>query len=252
MQPESSLRMTAAAVAAQDRNAVIYNDFVSKPGQSIVVRDKKLVVMAGITCRQIVVYSRQARIEGPLDVDEIIVDDPRESDAETDADAIHFGGVTGDVGDLVLTNTGQDQVKLGRGSHDFTCHSWFGRAKPRHIDPTTIHNVHQDGWQIMEAQRCSIVKADYVSPTGNNGGIWFNPISVGEKDPERANDPTLIVDCVVLGGTINNNNFGVHIGPSTRCGARNTTLIGKHPYGVLPNAPVIDPIDVNNTKVRVR
>jgi hypothetical protein len=231
-----------------------YPEFVDKPGERLVFTHQPVDFLAGVRCRQIVVYFAQLELCGELDVDEIIVIDPREGgywpDGK-DTDAVHLGGATGRIGELVTLDTGQDVCKVGRGTHDLVIDSWFSRAKPREQREEGVPSVHQDGFQFMNAQRVTIEHADYESPTGNNAGLWFNPISVGSADPGNAQNPDLVVDCVCNGGRIVNRNHGVHLGPSTRCGARNTLLVGKRPYAKLVNAPVVDPVDDQNTKIKV-
>lgn len=182
-----------------------------------------------------------------LDVGKLSASDPRDQ-AGKPADAFHLGGVTGRIGRVIGTGLQADLGKIGRNTRDLRIHHSVGHAvamEKAQQGGGAVGDTHQDGWQVMQAQRVTIDVLDYTGgPSSNHAALFISTNATADW----AGDPTQIQDVVALGGVIYTKAAGVVLAACTRCGARNLHITAHYPWEQAKGA-TIDPIDEGNVKV---
>lgn len=181
-----------------------------------------------------------------LDVGKLSASDPRDQQGKP-ADAFHLGGVSGRIGHVIGTGLQADLGKIGRNTRDLRIHHSVGHAvamEKAQVGGGAVGDTHQDGWQVMQAQRVTFDVMDYTGgPNSNHAALFVSTNATADW----AGDPTQIQDVVALGGVIYTKAAGVVLGACTRCGARNLSITAHYPWEQSKDA-TIDPIDDGNTK----
>lgn len=227
---------------------------VDRPGELLTFTEDRPAFHGGLRCACLIVQRGSLLLSGELDVGQIIVAAPQDADGHP-VDAIDWQGATGRVGVVSTLMTRRDHAKMGSDTHDLTIGHWVGRAAPplpqpagfKPGDPNAV--AHRDGIQVMRAQRVTIGYYDFQNlyPGATNGALYVQP---NKSDPDvDQNDPTLCVDVVIEGGVIVNPNACIVLGASTRCGARNTTMLAQRPFRAGANSK--EAVDQGNSKTVV-
>jgi hypothetical protein len=226
-------------------NKLVFAD-IDAPDQ-VWTFDAKQVEITGGQLGGIVVTNGSLRLSDELALGQVVIAMPTSGKGEPD-NGLYLGGATGRISAVCTLGTQRDHGKIGQGTHDLQIGVWYGRCIPPAATLAGSEPVHRDGIQVMSAERVSIGRIDIINqyPGATNGGLWLNPNKQDSSGVDQ-NDPTLIQDVVVEGGSIVFPNAGIHLGACTRCGARATLLAATRPMRI--DAKAIDPVDVDNTKL---
>jgi hypothetical protein len=231
-----------------DTDTIVYDTFLRKAGKHLIFKNKQVSIEEGARIASITVVAGTLRIAGRCKIGEITVFNPRLRDGSC-AHGLWLGNATGEIGHISINESQRDMAKIGQGTHDLVIGSFFGRAiKLEDTDFPEGHPPHRDGIQCMHAHNVLIEHVDIQNlfPGATNGGLWLNPNKADDENVDE-NDPTLVSNFVVEGGSIIFPNAAIHLGACTGCGARNTTLQAKRPFRVDPTA--VDVVDENNEKL---
>jgi hypothetical protein len=231
-------------------SSVVFDQHVRKGGKQLKFDGKQVSIEAGAKIGSLVVINGTLKIAGEVEIEEIRVSNPRLKDG-TCADGFWLAGVNGYIDSMEILNTQRDMGKIGTGTHDLTIGSFYSRAIV--LEDTNFppgHPPHRDGIQCMSGHRITIEHIDIENliPGATNGGLWLQPNKADDEHVDQ-NDPTLVTDFVVEGGSIVFPNAAIHLGACTGCGARNTLLKAQRPFRT--SQTTVDPVDVGNSKVEI-
>jgi hypothetical protein len=176
--------------------------------------------------------------KGPVDLDSVTV--TMKAGGRRGGDAVHLeDGCTGRIGQLAVTQSVADGVKVAEGAHDLT----IGGGRIRCL--AKIPNVHQDGIQVMGGER--ITFQHLTVDCGRPGESLINSNLFIKESGRSTTPPTdvVCVDCTFGGGAAHT----VNIQASIRSGVESSSLCSaKYPKLTLMIGPgAIDPVDVRNT-----
>ncbi len=176
--------------------------------------------------------------KGPVDLDSVTV--TMDAGGRRGGDAVHLeNGCTGRIGQLTVTQSIADGVKVAEGAHDLT----IGGGSIRCL--AKIPNVHQDGIQVMGGER--ITFQNLTVDCGRPGESLINSNLFIKESGRSTTPPTDVVcaDCTFGGGAAHT----VNIQASVRSGVEGSSLCSaKYPKLTLTIGPdAVDPVDARNT-----
>jgi hypothetical protein len=161
--------------------------------------------------------------------------------ADANRDAIHIDdGCTGTLHIAIYTES-RDGMKVHDGAHDLIIKGSVQCNGKQGI-------VHQDGAQVMGGTNITFQGLQVDCPTGNNGGIFWDPGLGLQSIPKNV---------VCDGCNLRNGNAAINLGKngSIGCGARNSTLhlgdggAGPRDCRRIDTTANTDVVDVNNSCV---
>jgi len=183
-----------------------------------------------------------------IKIGKLSVSDPRDNQGRP-FDAIHLGGVTGTIGKVIGTGLQQDLGKIGQGTRKLVIGSSVSQHVAIEWTPEPGHPPHQDGWQIMWAKDVTLGDMTFVGGPNTNHAAWYCQPNKSSSDIDPT-DPTLVVNCVVQGGTIITKATGIALGACTHCGAMDMHIEAHYPF-IAKKGRAIDAVNVDNELVEV-
>ncbi len=155
-------------------------------------------------------------------------------------DAVHLeDGCTGRIGELTVTQSIADGVKVAEGAHDLT----IGGGTIRCLAKLPV--LHQDGIQVMGGAR--ITFRNLTVSCGRAGESLINSNLFIKESGRSTTPPTDVVciDCTFGGDAAHT----VNIQASVRSGVEDSSLCkAKWPKLTLTIGPdAVDPVDARNT-----
>ena len=176
--------------------------------------------------------------KGPVDLDSVTV--TMTAGGRRGGDAVHLeDGCTGRIGELTVTQSIADGVKVAEGAHDLT----IGGGTIRCLAKLPV--LHQDGIQVMGGAR--ITFRNLTVSCGRAGESLINSNLFIKESGRSTTPPTdvVCVDCAFGGGAAHT----VDIQASLRSGVEGSSLCkAKWPKLTLTVGPdAVDPVDVHNT-----
>jgi len=176
--------------------------------------------------------------KGPVDLDSVTV--TMTAGDRRGGDAVHLeDGCTGRIGELTVTQSIADGVKVAEGAHDLT----IGGGTIRCLAKLPV--LHQDGIQVMGGARITFRNLNVSC--GRAGASLINSNLFIKESGRSTTPPTDVVciDCTFGGGAAHT----VDIQASVRSGVEGSSLCeAKWPKLTLTIGPdAVDPVDARNT-----